>query len=220
MSRSATSDASSDALLSYQRRPAPDDAAFLDRLENRRSVNPMHLIEPGPTPGQRHRILSLAARVPDHGAIVPWRFIVIEGDARSRIAQRLGETCVAAAAPNDVHAVAQAQNTARKFDILFGRPPLIVIVVMRPDPAASIPVWEQELSAGAACMNLITAVTAFGFEANWLTGWVAVHSGARAVLGLTDGEAIAGIVPIGTATERPPDRPRPDLARIVTDWTD
>ena len=105
-----------------------------------------------------------------------------------------------------------------KLRALFGQPPLVIVVVMRPDPAASIPAWEQQLSAGAACMNLMTAATALGFGANWLTGWTAAHPAARAVLGLAEGEGVAGIIPVGTASEPPPERPRPDLTRLVTTW--
>lgn len=191
---------------------------LLGLLEMRRSVSPMLLAEPGPTAGERTRLLEVAARVPDHGALVPWRFIVVEGEARARLARRLADACLAAADATDEGAREQAQRTQQKLGVLFGQPPLVVIVVMRPNPDSHIPVWEQELSAGAACMNLITAATAFGFSANWLTGWTASQPAARTVLGLSEDEKVAGIIPIGTPRERPPERPRPDLAAIVTTW--
>lgn len=191
--------------------PRPDLA---DMLERRRSVGAMRLSDPGPAPHDLRRMLAIAARVPDHGALVPWRFVLVEGAARAALAARLGEACLAVPG-QDPQA---AQRIAQKLALLFGHPPLVVLVVSRPDPAASIPAWEQMLSAGAACMNLITAATALGFGANWLTGWAASHPAARPVLGLADGETLAGIIPIGTASEPSPERPRPDLSRIVTAW--
>lgn len=158
-------------------------------------------------------MLTIAARVPDHGALAPWRFVLVEGEARRALAVRLGDACMAAGPDDEA-----ARRVGQKLSILFGNPPLVVLVVSRPDPAASIPVWEQALSAGAACMNLITAATALGYGANWLTGWAASHPAARPVLGLAEGETLAGIVPIGTCAEPSPDRPRPDLSRIVTAW--
>lgn len=197
----------------------PDTAAskttmFADLLLHRRSVPAMRLAGPGPTPAQRDMLLTIAARVPDHGTLTPWRFIVAEGAARATLAERLAAACLASAA--DAAAREQAEKTAQKLRVLFGHPPLVVIVVARPDAAAKIPVQEQILSAGAACMNLINAATALGLGANWLTGWASTHPAARPILGMRDGESIAGVIPIGTATETPADRPRPALATIVT----
>ena len=186
-------------------------------LETRRSVSAGLLGEPGPDAHALRRMLAIAARVPDHGGLVPWRFVIVESDARKALATRLGEACMAAAEDNDA-AREQAQKTTQKIDRLFGQPPLVVVVVSRPDRTASIPVWEQTLSAGAACMNLMNAAAALGYSANWLSGWVAAHPAARPVLGLGDGETIAGIIPIGTPTELVPDRPRPDLSKIVSVW--
>lgn len=196
----------------------PDMAAsmtmFANLMMQRRSVPAMRLAAPGPTPAQRDMLLTIAARVPDHGALNPWRFIVAEGVARTALAERLATACVVSAA--DAAAKEQAEKTAQKLRMLFGQPPLVVIVVARPDATAKIPVQEQILSAGAACMNLINAATALGFGANWLTGWASTHPAARPILGLRDGESVAGVIPIGTAMETPTDRPRPALASIVT----
>lgn len=202
-------------ILALRSRPStasqPDLAALLER---RRSTGAMRLSEPGPTPHELHRMLTIAARVPDHGSLSPWRFVLVEGEARRALADRLGEACMAATGQTDE----AARRIVQKLGMLFGHPPLVVLVVSRPDPTATIPVWEQTLSAGAACMNLITAATALGFGANWLTGWAASNPAARPVLGLADGETLAGIVPIGTSSEPVPDRPRPELSRIVTAW--
>lgn len=187
---------------------------FVDLMAKRRSVPAMRLVEPGPTPVQRDAILTVAARVPDHGALTPWRFVVVEGDARTLLAERLAAACLASATNADARE--QAEKTAQKLRFLFGKPPLLVIVVARPDSSAKIPVQEQILSAGAACMNLIMAATALGYGANWLTGWAAADPAARPIIGLQDGESVAGVIPVGTATETPADRPRPPLSALVT----
>ena len=186
-------------------------------LEARRSVSAGRLVAPGPTAHELRRILLIASRVPDHGALAPWRFILVESERRAILAERLGEACIASAGA-DAQAQEQARRTAQKLGLLFGNPPLVVIVVSRIQPAASIPVGEQMLSVGAACMNLISAATIFGYSANWLTGWAASHPAARPILGLADGETIAGVIPVGTAAEPPPERARPDLSQIVSSW--
>ena len=191
---------------------------LLRAMEARRSVSAARIGEPGPNALESQRMLGVAARVPDHGALAPWRFILVEGAARRQLVQRLQAACRTTAGA-DAQAVAQAEQTAQKLERLFGQPPLVVIVVSRPDPNAKISVFEQVLSVGAACMNLMTAATALGYASNWLTGWTASHPAARPVLGLEPDETIAGIIPIGTPMESAPDRPRPDLAKIVRSWT-
>ena len=194
---------------------APDD--LLRTMETRRSVSAARLGEPGPNAQELRRLLAVAARVPDHGALAPWRFIVVEGAARRQLVQRLQDACRTGAG-DEAQAVAQAEQTAQKLERLFGQPPLVVIVVSRPDPGAKIPVFEQTLSVGAACMNLMTAATALGYASNWLTGWTASHPAARPIIGLEPEETVAGIIPIGTAMDALSDRPRPDLAKIVRSW--
>lgn len=191
-------------------------------LETRRSVDPDFLAAPGPDSAQLERLLTIAARVPDHGALEPWRFIVFEGAAREAASARLAEAYQAALA-TDLADLARdnpekAQRTLAKMPRLLARAPVVVVVVSRADPAARKPEWEQVLSAGAACMNLITAATAMGFAADWLTGWPAYDARARAILGVTEHEKVAGIIHIGTATRSAPERRRPDLASITTRW--
>lgn len=201
------------------RRPSAEGDALVRLLEGRRSVGALRLTQPGPSPDELRRMLAIAARVPDHGALVPWRFMPVEGKAREALAERLAGACLNAAEEGgDAEAREQAPRTVGKLKVLFGRPPLVVVVVMRPDPASRIPVWEQTLSAGAACMNLLTAATALGYGANWLSGWAATHPAARPVLGLAASESVAGIIPIGTTAERSPERPRPDIEAIVSAW--
>lgn len=197
--------------------PAPDHdrEALLAFLERRRSAGMTALGEPGPSLGELRRILTIAARVPDHGAIEPWRFIVLAGDARQRASEGIAKLYA-------------AENTAmdparrEKFTAIMGRAltyaPVIVLVVSRADAEARVPVWEQELSAGAACMNLLVAAQALGYGATWLTGWAAYSPGAAALFGLSETEKIAGIVHIGTARDMPPERKRPDIDALTTFW--
>ena len=199
--------------------PSGDGEALARLLEARRSVGALRLTEPGPSPDEVRRMLAIAARVPDHGVLVPWRFLLVQGDARKTLVERLADACVRAAQESGAaDASEQALRTVGKLKVLFGRPPLVVVAVMRPDPGSRIPVWEQHLSAGAACMNLLNAAAALGYGANWLSGWAATHPAARPVLGLAEGESVAGVIPIGTIQESPPERPRPDLDAIVTSW--
>ncbi len=181
----------------------------LSRLQSRRSVPPRWLAAPGPSAQELDTILTIAARVPDHGKLVPWRFILIEGEAR----QRLGEILVQAFKADNPEA--GAEKVAAERD-RFTLAPLVVAVVSRVTPHVKIPDWEQELSAGAVCMNVLNAATALGYGASWLTGWAAFDRRILDALGLAPNERIAGYIHIGTATEKPTDRDRPNLADIVT----
>ncbi len=183
--------------------------ATLDLLGTRRSVPPARLEAPGPDRDALDAILTRAARVPDHGKLAPWRFIVIEGEARTRI----GETIAAAFRADNPEA-----DPAR-LDLERGRlahAPTVVAVVSRAGPHVKIPEWEQVLSAGAATMNLVVAANAAGFATAWLTEWFAYDRRVLDALGLAPSERIAGFVHIGRPAEIPGDRPRPDLAEIVT----
>ncbi|MCB8822688.1 nitroreductase family protein [Microvirga rosea] len=181
----------------------------LARLEQRRSVPARWLSEPGPTPSEIDTLLTVAARVPDHGKLVPWRFILIEGEGR----QRLGEVLVGAFKADQPEAEAEKVEAERTR---FSHAPLVVAVVSRVTPHVKIPDWEQVLSAGAVCMNLLNGATALGFGAVWLTGWAAFDRRVLDALGLAPEERIAGFIHIGTASETPTDRARPALADIVT----
>jgi nitroreductase len=178
-------------------------------LLSRRSVPPRWLGEPGPSAQEIEAVLTAAARVPDHGKLAPWRFILIEGEAR----QRLGEVLVKAFQADNPGADAQILAAERER---FSKAPLVIAVVSRTVPHAKIPEWEQVLSAGAVCMNLLHAATALGYGASWLSGWAAFDRRVLDALGLAPDERIAGYVHIGTATEKPADRDRPNLADLVT----
>jgi nitroreductase len=185
-------------------------------LETRRSVAPLALQPPGPTSEQLRRLLTIAARVPDHGVLVPWRFITVEGDARRHLAAAIAQLYLdSSPAP----ATEQARKNAARIEAAYASPPVIVLVVSRVRAATQIPEWEQTLSAGAVCMNLLTAATAMGFAANWLTGWAAYSAEARALIGLAEDERLAGFIPISTSRKPPADRPRPALDSVVSNWS-
>ena len=183
--------------------------ATLDLLKTRRSVPPALLDEPGPDRAQLDTILTAAARVPDHGKLAPWRFIVIAGDARAKV----GEVIAAAFAADNPDAGPErlAQERAR-----LTHAPVAIAVVSRAGPHVKIPEWEQVLSAGAATMNLLIAANAAGFATSWLTEWFAYDRRVLDALGLAPTEKLAGFVHIGRAREVPSDRPRPALDEIVT----
>lgn len=181
----------------------------LSRLLQRRSVPPRWLGEPGPSEQEIETLLTIAARVPDHGKLVPWRFILIQGEGRSR----LGEVLERVFRSDNPGASAEQIAAERER---FAHAPLVIAVASRVVPHAKIPDWEQVLSAGAVCMNLLTAATALGYGASWLSGWAAFDRRVLDALGLKPEERIAGFIHIGTAKETPPDRDRPNLTDIVT----
>lgn len=187
------------------------ESAVIAFLSGRRSVLARNLTEPGPTPDEIETLLTIAMRVPDHGKLAPWRFIVISGQARDAIGEELAR--IFAGAEPEAH---ERQIEAERERL--ARAPLVIAVVSSPRPHPKIPDWEQTLSAGAVCQNLLSAATAMGYGAQWLTEWIAYDNEAAQVLGLHDGEKLAGLVYIGTAVEPPTERPRPDPADYVTYW--
>ena len=187
-------------------RPAP---AALDLLLSRRSGSAKAMTYPGPNPKQLMQLLTVAARAPDHGKLFPWRFILLDGDARLRMGELLVE-CLKEAEPL---APAERVETERQR---FLRAPIVIGVVSRVREAIPIPEWEQILSAGAVCENLLLAAHAMGFVANWITEWPAYNPLVKEKLGLKPGERIAGFVYVGTSSVALEERVRPDLAKIVT----
>lgn len=182
-------------------------------LTTRRSIAPAFLAEPGPSDAELGQILTIASRVPDHGKLAPWRFVVFRGDSRRAAGERLAEL-VASRDPQT------PETRLEEERVRLARAPLVVAVVSRAAEHVKIPVWEQQLSAGASAMLLLTAAHAMGFAGNWLTEWVSYDEEASRILGLKDGERLAGLIHIGTPTVPPQDRPRPALPDIVTDWTE
>lgn len=178
-------------------------------LQNRRSPNIPELKEPGPSEAEIEILLTAASRVPDHGKLEPWRFIVLTKAGRGALTEAL-----AACFRND-HPQA-TPDQIEKERARFAGSPLIVAVVSRAGPHAKIPEWEQILSAGAVCMNLVTAAHALGYGASWVTGWPAYDRSCLDLLGVTANERVAGIIHIGTPPGSREDRPRPKLSDIVT----
>ena len=178
-------------------------------LRRRRSVPPALLAGPGPSPADLDLILGLAARVPDHGKLAPWRFIVFEGEARDRA----GAEIAAVFAADNPEAPPARLDAERKR---LGLAPTVVAVVSRAATHVKIPEWEQLMSAGAATMNLVIAANALGFATSWLTEWYSYDARVGAALGLSPAERIVGFVHIGRATGAVEDRVRPVMAEIVS----
>ena len=181
----------------------------LSLLQRRRSVAPHLLAEPAPGAAELETLLGVASRVPDHGRLVPWRFLILQGAARTRIGDAI------AAAFRADNPGASPDKLAFERDRL-ARAPLVIAVVSRAEPHVKIPGWEQVLSAGATCMNLLHAAHAMGYGASWITEWYAYDRRILDALGLAPHERIAGFVHIGTVLEPPAERVRPELAAIVT----
>jgi nitroreductase len=181
----------------------------IDLLKMRRSVKPREMSGPGPSPADLETILTIGARVPDHGKLTPWRFIVFEGDARARA----GEVIASVFARKNPEAPPAEIDAERRR---LTDAPLVIGVVSFTKPHPKVPPWEQELSAGASAMNIVTAATALGYGACWLTGWFAFDRDVLDGLGLKPDEKFAGFIHIGTTSKVIEDRPRPTLADIVT----
>jgi nitroreductase len=178
-------------------------------LKTRRSVKPMDLIGPGPTADEIETLLSIASRVPDHGKLAPWRFIIFGEEARERAGAIIAETFAADNPQASADQLAFERNR-------LARAPLVIGVLSRAAPHVKIPEWEQQLSAGAACMTLVIAAHALGFAASWITEWYAYDRTVLERLGLASHERIAGFVHIGRPRQIPEDRDRPKLADIVS----
>jgi nitroreductase len=181
----------------------------IDLLTSRRSVKPIALNGPGPTEAELATLLTIASRVPDHGKLTPWRFIVFEGDARLKA----GETIANVFREKRPDATTDQIEYERRR---LARAPLVIAVVSRAGPHVKIPEWEQVLSAGAAATSLVFAAHALGFAASWLTEWYAYDHRVLDALGVKPDEKIAGFVHIGHPAKPTEDRPRPPLDQIVT----
>jgi nitroreductase len=184
----------------------------LDLLHRRRSTSAKAMGAPGPDADQLRAILQAASRVPDHGKLFPWRFITFEGDARGKFGAVLEEALVARSAT--------VSESLRRFERnRFLRAPLVIAVISSLKTEKPIPEWEQRLSAGAVCQNILVAAAAAGFGANWLTEWCAYDDIVTGRLGLGEGEKVAGYIYIGTGTAALEERPRPVYDEIVSEWT-
>jgi nitroreductase len=187
-----------------------DASTPLTHLATRRSGKPRDLVAPGPSPEQLRDIVRLAARTPDHGKLAPWRFVIVPDDRRDALATLLV----------DAYRTERPEAKKAELDAMeqFARQaPALIVALSSPRTDSHIPLWEQELSAGAATMNLLHAAHAHGFAAGWLTGWPAFSDAVRDAFGQAP-ERIAGFVFIGTPGRPLDERPRPDEAKVVSVW--
>lgn len=190
--------------------PVVDTTQSLSQIMvTRRSPMPDALIGPGPDHAEIEQLIEIGLRVPDHGRLGPWRLIMINGSAKQRWVDRL-------------MALAEAREDAAKVRVStrkLASSPLAIVVVSAPVVGHKVPEWEQTLSAGAVCMNILNGAHAMGFGGQWLTGWHAYDSQATALLGLGEGEKVAGVILIGSISEPAPERQRASAESVVR-WLD
>ena len=186
-----------------------DRSTPLAFLSTRRSGKPRDLIAPGPDATTLNRLLAIAARTPDHGKLAPWRFVVVGQDQRTALAALIIDAY-------RVERPTASRTEIEALDQFAHQAPALVVVLSSPKPS-HIPVFEQELSTGAACMNLLHAVHALGFAGGWLTGWPSYSDTVRDAFG-EGHERIAGFLFVGTPSRPLDERPRPDMERVVSRW--
>ncbi|MBP6014200.1 MAG: nitroreductase [Alphaproteobacteria bacterium] len=184
----------------------------LQLLLTRRSGSAKRMKGPGPTDDQIQTLIRAASRVPDHGKLTPWRFLIFKSDARAAFGDVLVRALKESEPQADADRIAQEQGR-------FLRAPVVIAVVSRAREGLPIPEWEQILSAGAACQTLCIAAHAMGFTPSWITEWYAYHPTVRAALGLQSNERIAGFIHLGHSAEPLVDRPRPSFEQIAQEWT-
>jgi nitroreductase len=187
-----------------------DLSSLLALLETSRSGKPRELIGPGPNDDELERILAIAARTPDHGKLFPWRFVMVGADQRDQLAALLRQ----ALSENDPQATPAHHQKEEDFAHYAGR---LIVLVSAPIEGHKIPVWEQQLSCGAAGMNLLLAAHALGYVGGWVTGWRAYDERVRAAF-CGPGERIAGFIFLGKPVAELEERPRPPLGTVVRPW--
>lgn len=187
-----------------------DASTPLALLATRRSGKPRDMIAPGPSSEQMDMILAAAIRTPDHGKLAPWRFVVVEATRRDALEALFVESYRAEKPDAGRLEIEAMENLARQA-------PALVVALSSPHVESHIPLWEQRLSCGAACMNLLAAAHALGFVGSWLTGWPAYSDHVRDAFGAAP-ERIAGFIYLGTPGGELNERPRPDFAARVSRW--
>ncbi len=188
-----------------------DTSSVLAFLKHRKSASAKAMAGPGPSASQIAEILDIAVRVPDHGKLAPWRFILFEGDARAQVGEKFADVW---AQLNPTHG-ADSLNFQHG---LFMRAPMVLAVISTAAAHGKIPIWEQQMSAAAVCYNVALAATAMGFGVQWQSDWVAYDAGAKAAMGVKSEEQVAGLIYIGQSTVPLEDRPRPDAKSLLTIW--
>ena len=187
-------------------------AEMSDFLLSRRSIIVRNMVEPGPSNDDLEKILRAGMRVPDHGRLTPWRFKTIRGDARAIMGEVLAKA-FQKANPDCIEEQIEIESER------FLRAPIVIAVVSVTNPEHKIPEWEQILSSGAACQNMLTSALAMGYAAQWVTEWYAYNEDVKNALGLDISDRIAGFLYLGTRTEDPNDRARPEFSDIVSEWS-
>jgi len=187
-------------------------SSVIDFLLARKSAPIPVLKEPAPSDAEIRTILTAAARVPDHGKLNPWRLILYRGDARVKAGELLAKRAAENEGPLSDGRIEQEKTR-------FSRAPLVIGVIHSPKAHPKIPHWEMFLSGGAAAMNLVLAANALGYGTNWISNWYSDDEEARRLLGLAPQERVIGFVHIGTVQGEAPDRPRPDLAQLVSEYS-
>ncbi|WP_299323675.1 nitroreductase [Parasphingopyxis sp.] len=187
-----------------------DLSSPLDFLATRRSSRPRDMVEPGPEPAELQRILEIATRTPDHGKLAPWRFVVVDAALRARFAEILH-------AAYRIDREQPGRLEIEAIDQFAYQAPTLIVALHSPKTSSKIPLWEQELSTGAACFNLISAAHAHGYVGGWITGWAAYSDAVRDAFGAAP-ERIAGFIFLGTAGTELTERPRPEFDAVVSDW--
>ncbi len=188
------------------------NSTVIDFLESRKSTPISDLKEPAPSETEIATMIRIASRVPDHGRLAPWRFIIYRGDDRVRIGEMLAERAQEIEGP-------LPEARLEKERTRFSRAPLVIGVVHCPRDNTTIPQWEMLLSGAASAMNLVLAAGALGYGANWITNWYSDDAEGRRILGLAPEERVVGFVHIGTIDGDAPDRPRPDPAKLVSEYS-
>jgi len=184
----------------------------IEFLSSRKSAPIDLMTEPGPSDAEIETMIGIASRVPDHGRLVPWRFILYRGQARHEIGEKLAALAEKLEGPLPEARLAKERTR-------FSRAPLVIgVVSLARSDAKNIPQWEKFLSGGAAAMNLSLAANALGYGANWITNWYSDIAEGRAILGLRKAERVIGFVHIGTFKGDIPERPRPDIAGLISDY--
>ena len=188
-----------------------DRSSALSLLQTRRSCRPRDLVAPGPSAAELSQILTIASRIPDHGKLSPWRFVHVPAAARGAL-QTLLERAYREERPEAGRLEVKAVERFAK------QAPELVVVLSAPVDSSKIPLWEQQLSCGAACMNLLNAVHALGYAAGWVTGWATYSETVRQAFARAGADRIAGFIFIGTPSAELEERPRPPLAEVASEW--
>lgn len=188
-----------------------DTSSLRSHLATRRSGKARDMIAPGPDAAELKEIIALALRTPDHGKLAPWRIVTVADDQRETFAKLLKDAWIAenpGAAGMDLSALDQFAHQA----------PTLLVLVSTPVPGVKIPVWEQQMSAGAVGMNLLHAAHAHGYVGSWLTGWAAYNPEVAKAFGAGEGDPIVGYFFLGTASGPLSERPRPEYDDVVRAW--